>query len=103
MATLGSTPAAIGQSNTLIWCHFEQTATNRELEEEIRTGGFRSDLYYRLAVVCLRLPPLRQREEDIPLLAQHLLRRAGVVDCGAIEGPNLDRLTGHAWPGNARE
>src|SRR5690348_7539133 len=52
-------------------------ATNRDLEEEIKSGGFRTDLYYRLNVIALHLPPLRQRADDIPILAEHFLHRIG--------------------------
>ena len=81
-------------------------ATNRDLDEEIRAGNFRSDLYYRLNVISLHLPPLRQRRDDIPLLAEHFLHR--IAD-GRNEEPK--RLTDAArtalyeynWPGNVRE
>ena len=55
-------------------------ATNRDLEEEIRRGSFRSDLYYRLNVIALHLPPLRERREDIPLLAKYFLEKAAGVE-----------------------
>jgi two-component system NtrC family response regulator len=81
-------------------------ATNRELERMVEEGGFRRDLYYRLAVVPLAVPPLRQRREDIPLLAEHFLRKM-VEKSGRTElrlPPEafalLDR---YAWPGNVRE
>jgi len=81
-------------------------ATNRDLDEEIRVGNFRSDLYYRLNVISLHLPPLRQRRDDIPLLAEHFLHR---IATGRSEEPK--RLTDAArtalyeynWPGNVRE
>jgi DNA-binding NtrC family response regulator len=77
-------------------------ATNRDLHAEAQRGRFRSDLLYRLEVVRLRLPPLRQRPEDIPSLVQHLLR--GRLRPGdAIGGDNLARLMGYSWPGNVRE
>jgi len=80
-------------------------ATNRNLEEEIRRGGFRSDLYYRLNVIALHMPPLRERREDIPLLARHFLSR---VEPREGEGPVLteeamDALVQYDWPGNVRE
>jgi len=81
-------------------------ATNLDLEEEIRRGDFRSDLYYRLNVISLHLPPLRNREDDIPLLARHFLDRLE-----RREGDEAFRLTDEAmevlreydWPGNVRE
>jgi two-component system, NtrC family, nitrogen regulation response regulator GlnG len=80
-------------------------ATHRDLRASIRAGLFREDLFYRLNVVPIRLPPLRERTEDIPLLARHFLERARAsglpgkqLDAGAME-----RLRQHAWPGNARE
>lgn len=81
-------------------------ATNRELEEEIRKGGFRSDLYYRLNVIALHLPPLRDRRDDVPLLADHFLRRLG--DAGGGEPPTVSEealgiLREYDWPGNVRE
>ncbi len=81
-------------------------ATNRDLDEEIRSGNFRSDLYYRLNVIALHLPPLRQRRDDIPLLAEHFLHRiAGLrrEDPKQLSEPTLEALVGYAWPGNVRE
>lgn len=77
-------------------------ATNRDLAAEVRRGRFRADLLYRLEVVKVRLPPLRERLEDIPLLVAHLL--TGKLAAGeAIEGDNLAKLMGYSWPGNVRE
>ncbi len=80
-------------------------ATNRDLEEQIRKGEFRSDLYYRLNVIALALPPLRDRRDDIPLLARHFL--AGVAEEGGTP-PRLSKEAEEAfmrydWPGNVRE
>jgi DNA-binding NtrC family response regulator len=77
-------------------------ATHRDVFQEVSRGGFRGDLYYRLAVVEVHLPPLRQRLEDVPMLVQMFLDRAesGITD---VSGPNLDRLVGYHWPGNVRE
>ncbi len=80
-------------------------ATNRELRQLIHQGLFREDLYYRLNVVPLRLPPLRERGEDIPDLARHFLRKAEDEGLPAkrIEQDALDILRRYRWPGNVRE
>jgi transcriptional regulator with PAS, ATPase and Fis domain len=77
-------------------------ATNRSLTESINTGTFREDLYYRLAVVEVELPPLRARRADIPLLAQHFLRRYAKGE-DLIPSETLASLASRAWPGNVRE
>jgi DNA-binding NtrC family response regulator len=80
-------------------------ATNRDLRAEVNAGVFRLDLYYRLAVVTLRIPPLRERSADIPLLVDHFLKECG--HSGGIETvlseATLRALTSHRWPGNVRE
>jgi DNA-binding NtrC family response regulator len=80
-------------------------ATNRDLRAEVNRGAFRLDLYYRLAVVVLALPPLRERPEDIPLLIDHFLRESG--HAGPAEAlfsaEALARMRAHDWPGNVRE
>ncbi len=80
-------------------------ATHRELKSQIQQGLFREDLYYRLNVVPLRLPPLRERLDDIDDLVRHFLRQAARAGHGqkAIEQAALDRLKRHTWPGNVRE
>jgi two-component system nitrogen regulation response regulator GlnG len=79
-------------------------ATNRDLEALIREGRFREDLFYRLNVVTVTLPPLRERREDIPFLVDHFLAKyAGELGERALAAEALDRLTGYAWPGNVRE
>jgi two-component system response regulator HydG len=81
-------------------------ATNRDLEEEIKRGTFRSDLFYRLNVIALHLPPLRQRREDIPLLAEYFLQRAAQLRAETPKtlGPDaLEVLQEYPWPGNVRE
>ena len=80
-------------------------ATHRDLRQAIRQGLFREDLFYRLNVVPLRLPPLRERLEDIPLLARHFLDRARAAGLPSkqLSSKALDRLKQHAWPGHARE
>ena len=81
-------------------------ATNRDLAKEVAAGTFRQDLYYRLNVVTLALPPLRERADDIPLLAQHFMARFADKNNKNIKGftPGaMDRLVRYAWPGNVRE
>ena len=81
-------------------------ATNRELEEEIRRGSFRTDLFYRLNVIALHLPTLRQRAEDIPLLATHFLTRIAELRQEApkeLSKSALEALQSYSWPGNVRE
>ncbi len=79
-------------------------ATNRELEALIKEGKFRDDLYYRLNVVELQLPPLRERRRDIPLLVDHFLAKYADDLGQRIVAPEaLDRLVGYEWPGNVRE
>lgn len=81
-------------------------ATNRDLDEEIRSGNFRSDLYYRLNVIALHLPPLRQRQDDIPLLAEHFLQRAAMQRNEPLKRLTDDAraaLLAYTWPGNVRE
>lgn len=81
-------------------------ATNRDLEEEIKRGGFRSDLYYRLNVIAVHLPPLRQRRDDIPVLAEHFLHRTAQQRGGdpkQLSPGALEALQEYAWPGNVRE
>ena len=80
-------------------------ATHHELRQLIRQGLFREDLFYRLNVVPLRLPPLRERTEDIPALVRHFLAQAAGegLPVKAIDAPAMDRLKSHRWPGNVRE
>ncbi|HEX8704645.1 MAG TPA: sigma 54-interacting transcriptional regulator [Myxococcaceae bacterium] len=77
-------------------------ASREDLSLAVAEGTFRPDLYYRLAVVALALPALRQRREDLPLLIAEILRRRG-FEPGPVRGPALELLSGHAWPGNVRE
>jgi DNA-binding NtrC family response regulator len=82
------------------------SATNRDLKTEVERGNFRQDLYYRVAVFPIRVPPLRQRREDIPLLATHFLNAAVERHHRRIEGfesATVDLLTVYDWPGNVRE
>jgi transcriptional regulator with PAS, ATPase and Fis domain len=79
-------------------------ATNRDLAKEVRERRFREDLYYRLAVVRVQLPPLRKRREDIVRLARHFLRQAGCTDPEAVLTPDVvASLRSRKWAGNARE
>ncbi|MCC6742328.1 MAG: sigma-54-dependent Fis family transcriptional regulator [Acidobacteria bacterium] len=80
-------------------------ATNRDLEEEVRRGGFREDLFYRVSVVRLRVPPLRERVADIPALAAHFLKRACSTSGREVtlSEQALRMLTKYPWPGNVRE
>lgn len=81
-------------------------ATHRDLEKAIAEGGFRDDLYYRLAVAVINLPPLRERPEDIPSLVQFFVKRHG-EELGspnvAVENDAIKFLQAHSWPGNVRE
>ncbi|MFT5429490.1 MAG: two-component system response regulator HydG [Myxococcota bacterium] len=81
-------------------------ATNRDLLKEVAEGRFREDLYYRLNVITVPLPPLRDRNEDVPLLAHHFLNiyaKKNNKNIGGIEQDALEALTSHTWPGNVRE
>jgi DNA-binding NtrC family response regulator len=81
-------------------------ATHRDLGEEVRCGRFREDLLYRLDVVRLPIPPLRERPEDVPVLARHFLARfAERFGVSPLHVPDalLARLAAHSWPGNVRE
>jgi DNA-binding NtrC family response regulator len=77
--------------------------THRDLAVETSRGAFREDLYHRLAVVCLRVPPLRERLDDIPLLAVHFLKELGLEPRDALTMDALAALQQHHWPGNVRE
>jgi Nif-specific regulatory protein len=81
-------------------------ATNRNLEDELRAGRFREDLYYRLNVFPIRVPPLRERKSDIVLLADHFTEKYAERNgklIRRISSPALDLLTSYHWPGNVRE
>ncbi len=81
-------------------------ATNRDIEEDVTTGRFREDLYYRLCVVPLKLPPLRERKDDIPLLTDYFLSKyadkTGLNKC-KIDSKTMKTLIDYQWPGNVRE
>jgi len=79
-------------------------STNLDLAAAVRGGGFREDLYFRLSVIPLRIPPLRERPEDVPLLLEHFCRvYAGKRGPLAVSPSAMDRLCAHSWPGNVRE
>jgi DNA-binding NtrC family response regulator len=81
-------------------------ATNRELEDEVKAGRFREDLYFRINVVTIRLPPLRERPSDIPLLTEHFLAKYAARERREDAGvaPKVSGLLArYAWPGNVRE
>ncbi|HEX8951440.1 MAG TPA: sigma-54 dependent transcriptional regulator, partial [Polyangia bacterium] len=82
------------------------TATNRDLQKEVAAGTFREDLFYRLNVVPVHLPPLRERRSDIPLLVEHFIARFNErlkKQITGVDDEALARLTAHPWPGNIRE
>ena len=82
------------------------TATNKDLQAAVHSGQFREDLFYRLNVVQVPLPPLRERREDIPLLAAHFLKKFSEENAGHVKGFTadvIDYLTAYEWPGNVRQ
>jgi DNA-binding NtrC family response regulator len=81
------------------------SATHRDLRADVNAGKFRLDLYYRIAVVALRVPPLRERADDIPMLIEHFLQEAGAAQRAEELFPQATRLalSTHTWPGNVRE
>ena len=79
-------------------------ATNRDLEEQVREGRFREDLFYRINVIPIALPPLRERRTDVPLLVEHFLAKHGEAGRDRKIAPEaLEALVGYSWPGNVRE
>ena len=77
-------------------------ASNRRLQDLVKEGKFREDLFYRLNVVTVEMPPLRERREDVPLLVDHFLRKQGETP-RKVSADAMARLCGYAWPGNVRE
>jgi two-component system response regulator AtoC len=78
-------------------------ATNKELAQSVKEGRFREDLYYRLNVVNIHIPPLRERREDVPLLAEYFAAKHGRTDGAAISAEARELLVAYDWPGNVRE
>jgi DNA-binding NtrC family response regulator len=78
-------------------------ATNRDLEQAVKDGTFRADLYYRLDVVSIRIPPLRERREDVPLLAEHFAHKHGRPEGATLSPAARELLAAYDWPGNVRE
>ena len=96
----------VGGTDTLVADCRVIAATNRDIEEEVEKGNFRKDLYYRLNVVPILVPPLRDRTDDVPLLAQHFLVRfvrKNRKELGGFTPEALDALSAWKWPGNVRE
>ena len=96
----------VGESRTIRVDTRVVAASNQELTEEIEVGRFRDDLYYRLNVMPIYLPPLRERRDDIPLLAEHFLARhakAHEVACPTLTREMIQALQNYDWPGNVRE
>ncbi len=95
----------VGDSRTIDCNTRILAATNRNLKREVEAGHFREDLYYRLAVIQLALPPLRKRVEDIPLLVEHFLGELGERSDGQLQVSfsTMEKLKKHRWPGNVRE
>jgi two-component system response regulator AtoC len=87
-------------------CGWVATTSSRELDAEVRAGRFREDVYYRIAALSLRLPPLRQRQEDIPALTSFFLDKYAAVfgrPRPSLSAEALGALQNHRWPGNIRE
>jgi DNA-binding NtrC family response regulator len=78
-------------------------ATNKDIERAVKEGAFREDLYYRLSVITLNMPPLRERRDDIPLLAQYFIKKFNRDSYVRIVPEALTMLTAYGWPGNVRE
>ncbi|MEC9071581.1 MAG: sigma-54 dependent transcriptional regulator, partial [Myxococcota bacterium] len=96
----------VGSSRSSVVSVRVVAATNRKLEEEVAAGRFREDLYYRLAVIPIQMPPLRNRVDDIPLLVQHFIEQNAETGLGAVRGISraaLKLLNRYNWPGNVRQ
>jgi DNA-binding NtrC family response regulator len=79
------------------------SATNKDIKKEVEEGRFRQDLYYRISSLILVIPPLRERNEDIPLLVEHIMKSTAVFKNRGISKKALEVLSGYSWPGNVRE
>jgi DNA-binding NtrC family response regulator len=93
----------VGGANTLEVDVRIVAATNRDLGVEVNRGRFREDLYYRLAVARIHVPPLRERKDDLPLLIEHILATTPGGESASIAQETIDLMTKHDWPGNVRE
>jgi transcriptional regulator with GAF, ATPase, and Fis domain len=78
-------------------------ATHRNLDEMVKAGRFREDLFYRLNVISVRVPPLRERADDIPLLVHHFIEKHGAGSAPRVSAEAMSMLKGYAWPGNVRQ
>jgi transcriptional regulator with PAS, ATPase and Fis domain len=78
-------------------------ATNRVLDEEVAEGNFREDLYYRINTLTITIPPLRDRTEDIPVLAEYFLKKHATSDPPELTDEAIEALLSYSWPGNVRE
>ena len=78
-------------------------ATNKNIELEVDEGTFRKDLFYRLNVVRINIPPLRERIDDIPLLVEYFLRKYDQTNSLAVPPDSMERLQAYSWPGNVRD
>ena len=96
----------LGGINTAGQCAYGSGYTNKDLSKEVASERFRQDLYYRLNVITIHLPPLRERLQDIPLLAAHFLQKYARENCKeitAIQQEAIEHLMRYDWPGNVRE
>jgi transcriptional regulator with PAS, ATPase and Fis domain len=96
----------VGDSHTIKVDVRVIAATHSDLEKMVRDGTFREDLYYRLNVIPVKMPPLRERREDIPLLVQHFVHRLSAEQgrpAAAVSQDAMRKLMAHAWPGNVRQ
>jgi DNA-binding NtrC family response regulator len=78
-------------------------ATNRDLEAMVRARAFREDLFYRLNIITIRIPPLRERSSDVPLIVQHLIKKHSGAAKVRVTQAAMSLLTAHPWPGNVRQ